>query len=82
MIADSPVVETKGCVVADEERMGKVPTEPVTKAETVVLVRSLLVDWQVLEHLQQHKVNAAELRPAMAADCCKPDGGTCCVNRR
>ena len=56
--------------------------ERATTAETVVLVRSLLVDWQVLEHLQAHKVNAAELRPSMEAGCCRPDGGTCCVNAR
>ena len=29
------------------------PTEAVTKEETVILVRSLLVDWKVLEHLHQ-----------------------------
>ena len=69
--------------MSDEERAaGKLPTEPATTSETVVLVRSLLVDWQVLDHLQTHKVNAAELQPSMRANCCRPDGGTCCVNAR
>jgi hypothetical protein len=59
---------------------GVLPTHAVTKEETVILVRSLLVDWKVLDHLREHGV--IEERLAMArANCCAPDGGSCCVNK-
>jgi hypothetical protein len=69
--------------MADEELdPGVLPSDRVSKAETVVLVRSLLVDWKVLEHLRDHRVSAEQLSESLrAADCCKPDGGTCCVNK-
>jgi hypothetical protein len=59
---------------------GVLPTDRVTKQETVVLVRSLLVDWKVLEHIRDHGVGAEHLTASLRAACCKPDGGTCCVN--
>jgi hypothetical protein len=59
------------------------PTKAVTKEETVVLVRSLLVDWKVLEHLQAKGIlDERVLMDREDAGCCKPDGGTCCVNKR
>ena len=66
----------------EEREQGALPTKKVTTRETVVLVRSLLVDWEVLEHLRGHRVNAAELQPELRAQCCKPDGGSCCVNKQ
>jgi len=61
---------------------GVIPTKPVAKTETVVLMRSLLVDWKVLEHLRDKRVGAEQLKANLRAGCCKPDGGTCCVNAR
>lgn len=62
---------------------GALPTHGVTKHETVVLVRSLLVDWKVLEHLESKGVTDKRvLMDRAAAGCCKPDGGTCCVNAK
>ena len=37
---------------------GVLPTDRVSKQETVVLVRSLLVDWNILEHMRDHGVGA------------------------
>lgn len=66
-----------------EQDSGAIPSGHVSKTETVILVRSLLVDWQVLEHLRDHRVSAEQLSEGLrAADCCKPDGGSCCVNRQ
>lgn len=67
---------------SQEPEAGALPTERVTKTETVVLVRSLLVDWEVLDHLRQHEVSADALARLERAGCCKPDGGSCCVNKR
>jgi hypothetical protein len=64
----------------EEREPGVIPTDRVTKQETVVLVRSLLVDWKVLEHMRDHGVSAEQLTKSLRAGCCKPDGGTCCVN--
>ena len=57
------------------------PTEAVTKEETVILVRSLLVDWKVLAHLHQKGI-MEEPFSLRSAGCCKPDGGSCCVHRQ
>jgi hypothetical protein len=69
---------------------GSLPTAPATTQQTVILVQSLLVTWNVLEHLeakgviQPRKKTPQEGMIAVraAAGCCKPDGGTCCVNRQ
>ena len=61
---------------------GVLPTERMTSKETVVLVRSLLVDWSVLEHLQKHGLMGELTSQMEDAGCCKPDGGTCCVNKK
>jgi hypothetical protein len=65
----------------NEDPSGALPTEQVTKEQRVILVRSLLVDWKVFEHL--HEQGVVEERFALRAQdgCCKPDGGTCCVNK-
>ena len=65
--------------MSDEETELAASRDPLTKEERVILVRSLLVDWKVLEHLQQQ--GAIQNIPALRAQCCKPDGGTCCVNK-
>ena len=54
----------------------------VTQPQAVILLQSMMVDWRVMEHLHHHGVveNAFALREADG--CCKPDGGTCCVNAK
>jgi hypothetical protein len=68
----------------EQYQPGELPTEPVTKEQRVVLVESLLVDWKVLEHLKAEGMlkPQADGTVRMRAQCCTPDGGTCCVNRR
>lgn len=58
------------------------PARGVTPQQSVVLVQSMLIDWRVMEHLHRQGVveNAFALREADG--CCKPDGGTCCVNAK
>jgi hypothetical protein len=67
-----------------EKKSGVLPTEPVTQEQKVVLVQSLLVTWNVLGHLQQHGIfkTQEDILKLRAEGCCKPDGGTCCVNKR
>ncbi len=67
-----------------EKKAGVLPTDPVTKEQTVVLVQSLLVTWNVLDHLQTHGIfkTKQDIMKLRADGCCKPDGGTCCVNKR
>jgi hypothetical protein len=68
----------------EQYQPGKLPTERVTKEQRVVLVESLLVDWKVLEHLKAQGMLKPQEDGAItlrrADGCCKPDGGTCCVN--
>jgi len=67
----------------EEEQSGALPTKSVSAEERVILVRSLLVDWKVLEHLHHQGLVPEEVLTARAnAACCKPDGGTCCVNKK
>jgi hypothetical protein len=61
---------------------GALPTASIAREHTVVLRQSLLVDWQVLEHLHQKGAIEGRLGLQEVAKCCKPDGGTCCVNRK
>lgn len=68
--------------MAEEEASGVLPTGSVTKEQRVVLVESLLVDWRVLEHLQGKGILEERFLERAADGCCKPDGGTCCVNAR
>lgn len=68
------------------KKSGSLPTERATKEQTVVLVQSLLVDWKVLDHLKSKGLLTREAilkaREPQADGCCRPDGGTCCVNRK
>lgn len=66
----------------NEDPSGVLPTEPVTKEQRVILVQSLLVDWKVLEHLQEKGVVEQPFALRLQAQCCAPDGGTCCVNKK
>ena len=66
----------------EKEEPSVLPTGSVTKEETVILVRSLLVDWKVLEHLGDKGVIEQRFALRAEAACCKPDGGSCCVNRK
>jgi hypothetical protein len=77
----------KGLYMSSNElEDGGLPTTPVTKEQRVILVESMLVTWKVLEHLKEKGRLKPEadgqivLRPD--DKCCKPDGGTCCVNRK
>jgi hypothetical protein len=53
-----------------------------TREERVVLVQSLAVTWDVLDHLRDKGVIPARAGMRAADGCCKPDGGTCCVNNQ
>ncbi len=66
---------------SDEGQSGALPTESVTKEQRVVLVESLSVTWKVLEHLRDKGV-IGQKGLLREAGCCKPDGGTCCVNAK
>lgn len=65
------------------ESEGDLPTYPVTHEQRVILVESLSVTWKVLDHLRDKGLLPAE-EPGLRAraNCCKPDGGTCCVNKQ
>jgi len=58
----------------------------MTKEQRVVLVESLLVTWKAMEHLREKgmiKPRGDGTVPLRRDDgCCKPDGGTCCPNRK
>jgi|GEM_PF-4012153 len=68
----------------DKFQSGELPTVPVTNEQRVVLVESLQVTWKILEHLKDKGM--LKIQPdgkvALRAGCCKPDGGTCCVNKK
>lgn len=68
----------------------KISTVDVSAAHVEALIRELnsrlmLVTPQAINHLQSHGaipmkgIDAAMLR---ADGCCKPDGGTCCPNKK
>jgi hypothetical protein len=61
-----------------------VSQERVTELMTELEKRLMLVTDGTLNHLRSHGVIPQEgdsLR-MMRAECCKPDGGTCCVNKK
>jgi hypothetical protein len=69
--------------MSDEMSSGEsLPVRGATHEERVILVRSLMVDWDVLDHLKKHKALGMELSMMRADGCCKPDGGSCCVNKQ
>ena len=53
-----------------------------TREERVILVQSLAVTWDVLDHLRDKGVLPVRAEMRAADGCCKPDGGTCCVNKK
>jgi hypothetical protein len=68
-------------MTGQERQRGGLPTEGVTREQRVVLVESLTVTWKVLEHLRAKGV-IAQKGLLREAGCCKPDGGSCCVNAK
>jgi hypothetical protein len=66
----------------ESDEQDEVRTRPVTQEERVILVQSLLVTWDVLDHLQQRGAIADQAALRDAGGCCRPDGGTCCVNKQ
>ncbi|MBO0696954.1 MAG: hypothetical protein J2P46_01040 [Zavarzinella sp.] len=69
-----------------EKKSATLPTESITKEQRVVLVESLLVTWKAMEHLREKgmiKPRPDGSMPLRRDDgCCKPDGGTCCPNKK
>jgi len=68
-----------------EGESGALPTEAVTTQQTVVLVQSMLVTWQVLDHLKEKRFGSSgpeDLALRKDAGCCKPDAGPCYVNKK
>lgn len=67
--------------MAPDDKPEALSARGITPEQSIMLVQSMLVDWRVMEHLHQQGV--VESAFAMREDgCCKPDGGTCCVNRQ
>ena len=60
------------------KRKGVLATTSVSSKRAGALKKKLLVTTKVLNHLQKKRVLSAMNR----AGCCKPDGGSCCVNKR
>ena len=44
--------------------------------------RLMLVTDKTMNHLQSHAALAVKGGVVRADGCCKPDGGTCCVNKK
>lgn len=62
-----------------------VSQERVVELMTVLEKRLMLVTDSTINHLREHGVIPKEeesLRMMRAGGCCKPDGGTCCVNKK
>lgn len=72
--------------MTDEKTLdGKLPTvlaspERVEELMNELNKRLMLVTDHTLNHLQSHGVIPVTMR--RAEGCCKPDGGTCCVNKK
>lgn len=72
-------------MASEKESNTKIPTVLVPPSEKVeelirdLKIRLMLVTDQTLNHLRVHNVIP---RMERAAGCCKPDGGSCCVNRK
>jgi hypothetical protein len=80
----APIAGTKGWgdMSEIEKTTGSETIKVVSRERTIVLVQSLLVDWKVFEHLRDHGVVEERFALRAQAGCCKPDGGTCCVNKQ
>jgi hypothetical protein len=63
-----------------EKKSGSLPTKPSSRKRTAKLTKRLLVTDKALQHLViKGMISTAQMR---AAGCCKPDGGTCCPNKK
>lgn len=70
--------------MSDPKTTSTVSREAVDQLMDELQHRMMLVTDRTLNHLKSHGAIASEGgAPAMmrASACCKPDGGTCCVNR-
>lgn len=73
--------------MADRDKLSTTSVSPerVQELMSELQTRLMLVTDRTLNHLQSHGAvpkpgaSAAVLR---ADGCCKPDGGTCCVNKK
>jgi hypothetical protein len=69
-----------------DNKSGQLPTNTISKEQRVILVESLLVTWKAMEHLRVKGM----IKPLQDGSvplrrddgCCKPDGGTCCPNKK
>lgn len=73
--------------MTDRDRLATTSVSPerVEELMSELTNRMMLVTDQTLNHLQSHGVvpMAGKALTALRADgCCKPDGGTCCVNKK
>lgn len=69
--------------MADDETGYDAPkARSSTQEQRVILVQSLAVTWDVLDHLEEKGVITEQPSLRARANCCKPDGGTCCVNKQ
>jgi hypothetical protein len=78
---DGSITKGRGLSMPPDEESARLSARGVTPQQSVALVQSMLVDWRVMEHLQRNRV--VEDAFALREDgCCKPDGGSCCVNAK
>ena len=66
----------------DKLSTASVSPERVEEVLTQLKNRLMLVTDQTLNHLKSHGVIPMAGVMARADGCCKPDGGTCCVNKK
>jgi hypothetical protein len=78
-------------IMADENAVGgklstvSVSPERVQELMSELQNRLMLVTDRTLNHLQSHgalPAHGAKPTVVRADGCCKPDGGTCCVNKK
>jgi hypothetical protein len=61
----------------------KAPTDPVSPERVGELLHELTKRLMVVTDHSLSHLQARGVVPLMARDgCCKPDGGTCCVNKK
>lgn len=63
-----------------KSKAGSLPTKSISKKRAGSLSRRLLVTTKALNHLQKKEMISTMMMSR--AGCCKPDGGTCCVNKQ
>lgn len=68
--------------MADDHVTDVPQARPSTQEQRVILVQSLAVTWDVLDHLNAKGVIPPAEGLRANDGCCKPDGGTCCVNKK